>query len=154
MNLGLDKFSEISLEPNLLVSSFKVSTTFDLVLMFIWSWSRSWLWDSDHFSLGLVIETHTYSISVSVSSLRLKPFKSRFWSCHWYWDIFSLGLVIETQTFSVSVSPLRLRHFQSRSWWSKSGLADPWYWVSQKKITNWIYCWLQANDGSTGWLIK
>ena len=125
MSLGLDKFSVISLKPNLLVSSFIVSTTFVLVSMFLWSRSR--LWDSDHFSLGLVIETQTFS--VLVSSLRLILFQSRSRSRHWDQDLSSLGLglVIETQTFLVSVSSLRLRHFQSRSRsrWSKSGLADP-----------------------------
>ena len=47
------------------------------------------------------------------------------WSRYWDLDIF--GLVIETQTVSVSVSVslLRLRHFQSLSWWSKSGLPNP-----------------------------
>ena len=133
MSLGLDKFSDISLEPNLLVSSFIVSTTFVLVSMFLWSRSRSRLWDSDHFSLGLglVIETQTFLVSVSVSSLRLRPFQSRSRSRHWDSDIFSLGLglVIETQTFSVSVSSLRLKNVQSRSRsrWSKSGLVDPWF---------------------------
>ena len=74
--------------------------------------SRSCHWDSHICSLGLFIETHIFSVSASISWLRL--------------GYFSLDLVIETQTFSVSVSLLRLRHFQSRSRWSKSGLADPW----------------------------
>ena len=97
MSLGLDKFSDISLEPNLLVSSFIVSTTFVLVSMFLWSRSRSRLWDSDPFSLdlGLVIETQTFSVSVSVSSLRLRPFQSRSRSRHWDSDLFSLGLGLD-----------------------------------------------------------
>ena len=54
VSLGLDEFSDISLEPNLLVSSFIVSTTFVLVFMF--------------FSLGLnlAVETQISSVSVSV----------------------------------------------------------------------------------------
>jgi len=106
MSLGLDKFSDISLEPNLLVSSFIVSTTFVLVSMFLCSRSRSRLWDSDIFSLGLVIETQTFS--VSVSSLRLRPFQSRSRSRHWDSDLFSLGLVIETQKYSVSVLMIQI----------------------------------------------
>ena len=128
MSLGLDKFSDISLEPNLLVSSFIVSTTFVLVSMFLWSRSRSRLWDSDHFSLGLglVIETQTFLVSVSVSSLRLRPFQSRSRSRHWDSDLSSLGLglVIETQTFSVSVS---VSMIQIWSRWSL-GLVTP-FWL-------------------------
>ena len=117
MSVSLDKCSNMSLEPNLLVSFFIVSTNFVLVWMFLWSWSQSRLWESDFFSLGLslVIETHI--------------FQSRSRSRHWDSNIFSLGLVIETQTFSVSISVLsmRFRPFLSQSRWSKSGLVDPWF---------------------------
>ena len=72
-SLGLEKFSDISLEPNLLVWYFIVSTTLVLVDVFVvsaWVWtlrlilfqSRSWHWDSDCFSLGLGLGLHVGTV--------------------------------------------------------------------------------------------
>ena len=112
MSLGLDKFSDISLEPNLLVSSFIVSTTFVLVSMFLWSRSRSRLWDSDPFSLGLgiVIETQTFSASVSISSLRLRHVQSQ--SCHGDYDIFGLGLGLDDPNLVSMIPDLNIESYQ------------------------------------------
>ena len=120
MSLGLDKFSDISLKPNLLVSSFIVSTTFVLVSKFLWSWSQSQLWDSDLFSrcLGLATEIQTFSVSLSVSSLRLRHFQSR--SGHWDSDLFSFGLGLDDPNLVSLIPVLRMSQSSDKSKFSPS----------------------------------
>ena len=111
-SLGLEKFSDISLEPNLLVWYFIVSTTLVLVDVFVvsaWVWtlrlilfqSRSWHWDSDCFSLGLGLGLHVGTVLALKHCLENFVGEIALWSKRDPGNFASAHLPPERSTFSV-----------------------------------------------------